>query len=199
MVKFMVDSFGSGRDMSKEQAVAALHIPQEGEEVEEEEVESAAPGSTPQQADVCSLADSKPAYPVDSDSLSTTGVPRELFSDNMPSGPSRQSTYYCLFGEPCSALTHQKASIAAHLRRKHLGISIACKYWRLPVVDVQPFREAYAEETSGDSESRLVDPDRQGCRGGERGRGSRCSYGNGCPKVGSSTCIKLYFLTFVFS
>ena len=128
MVKFMVDSFGSGREMSKEQAVAALHIPQEGEEVEEEEVESAAQGATPQQADVCSLADSKPAYPVDSDSLSTTGVPRELFSDNMPSGPSRQSTYYCLFGEPCSVLTHQKASIAAHLRRKHLGISIACKY-----------------------------------------------------------------------
>ena len=65
MVKFMVDSFGSGREMSKEQALASLHIPQEGKEIKEEEVESAAPGSTSQLADVCSLADSKPVYPVD--------------------------------------------------------------------------------------------------------------------------------------
>ena len=79
-------------------------------------------------ADFCSLADSKPTWPTDSNSLSATGVPPGLNSENQPTGRSRQSTYFCLFGEPCQVYTHQKASLMAHIRRMHLGASVACKF-----------------------------------------------------------------------
>ena len=132
LVKFCVDSFGSCEEMSKGQAEAALHIPQEGDiEEEEEDVELSTATSDPvtaKQPDICSLADSKLAYPTDSNSLSVTGVSPEFYSENVPIGPSRQSTYFCLFGPPCTASAHQKASIAAHICHKHLGVSIACKY-----------------------------------------------------------------------
>ena len=43
LVKFCMDSFGSSKEMSKTQAEAALHIPQEGDvEEEEEDVELSA-------------------------------------------------------------------------------------------------------------------------------------------------------------
>ena len=134
LVKFVVDAFGSSKEMEENQAKAALHVPQEGELAEDdggEEVmfaSSTKDDTTPKQPDICPLSESKPAYPTDSLLLSVTGVPPEFISENIPSGPSRQSTYFCLFGAPCSASAHQKVSMAAHIRRKHLGVSVACKY-----------------------------------------------------------------------
>ena len=134
LVKFVVDAFGSSKEMEENQAKAALHVPQEGELAEDdggEEVMFASPtkdDATVKPPDICPLSESKPAYPTDSLLLSVTGVPPEFISENIPTGPSRQSTYFCLFGAPCSASAHQKASIAAHIRRKHLGVSVACKY-----------------------------------------------------------------------
>ena len=131
LVKFCVDSFGSSKEMSKTQAEAALHFPQEGNvEEEEEDVELSAASDpvTAKQPDICSLADAKLACPTDFNSLSVTEVSSEFYSENVPMGPSSQSTYFCLFGAPCTASAHQKASIAAHIRRKHLGVSLACKY-----------------------------------------------------------------------
>ena len=132
-LKFLVDSFGSSREMTENQAAAALHVPGDDDIDEEEVVDTADPKAsgdkdTDQIPDVCSLADSKPMWPVDSDSLSSTGVPREFYSENQPTGRSRQSTYFCLFGAPCQVVTHQKASLMSHIRRKHLGSSVACKF-----------------------------------------------------------------------
>ena len=78
--------------MSEAQASDLLKIPSEGgnEEEEEEEVvlstkdTGASSVSVP---DMCSLADSKPSYPVSSTNLSATGVPANLFSENMPMEP----------------------------------------------------------------------------------------------------------------
>ena len=132
-VKFIVNAFGSSKEMSEAEASELIRIPGEGgdeEDDEEEVVLSTKDPSAPvaNLPDVCSLADSKPAYPVSSVSLSSTGVPVNLYSENMPMGASKRSTYYCLYGEPCNVYTHQKASITSHLRRKHLGSSVACRF-----------------------------------------------------------------------
>ena len=110
LVKFVVDAFGSSKEMEENQAKAALHVPQEGELAEDdggEEVmfaSSTKDDTTPKQPDICPLSESKPAYPTDSLLLSVTGVPPEFISENIPTGPSRQSTYFCLFRRPLFCL-----------------------------------------------------------------------------------------------
>ena len=66
-------------------------------------------------------------FPVSKELLHSTGIPREFISYNTPSGPSRVSTYYCLYGE-CKVVAAQKALMMIHIRRKHLSVAIACKY-----------------------------------------------------------------------
>ena len=126
LVKFVVDSFGSGKEMSESQAEGLIKIPGEEEDDREEEDSGVLTSAAVTIPDVCSLAESKPAYPVTSLLISSTGVPPNLYSENMPMGPSKRSTYCCLYGEPCEIYTHQKASVMAHLRQKHLGFSVAC-------------------------------------------------------------------------
>ena len=95
--------------MSKTQVEAALHIPQEDDvEEEEEDVELSAASDpvTAKQPDICSLADAKLAYPTYFNSLSVTGVSSEYYSENVPMGPLRKSTYFCLFGAPCTVSAH---------------------------------------------------------------------------------------------
>ena len=70
-VKFIVDAFGSSKEMSEAEASELMKIPGEGgddEDDEEEVVLSTKDPSAPVTSlpDVCSLADSKPAYPVSS-------------------------------------------------------------------------------------------------------------------------------------
>ena len=130
----MVDSFGSTRDFTEAQAEAALHIAtgdtddDDGEEtgVDPTAETSVGEGST-ELPDICLLDKAKPAYPVDVSSLSSTGIPKEFASDNMPQGPSRQSTYFWSIGE-CKANAKQKALLMTHIHRKHLGVAVGCKY-----------------------------------------------------------------------
>ena len=73
------------------------------------------------------MKEAKPVYPISSTLLSATGVPSEFILENMPSGLPQQSTYYCLLGECNNGLT-QKATLATHIHRKHLGVPVACKF-----------------------------------------------------------------------
>ena len=59
--------------------------------------------------------------------ISTTDIPKEFISENMPTGPNKQSCYYCLYGN-CGASALQKASLCGHIRRKHLGVALQCKF-----------------------------------------------------------------------
>ena len=131
-LKFVIDTFGNEKDFSTAQAKAALHI--EGDTEDEnagDEVQAASgsstdtdPGKIP---DVCSISAAKPIYPVSEDLLNSTGVPKEFISDPTPCGPSRVSTYFCLYGE-CKAVAAQKSLMMTHVRRKHLSVAIGCKY-----------------------------------------------------------------------
>ena len=132
-VKFVVNSFSGTEEFSRVQADAALHIvtgDTDEEEAEEEGLKlftaTFGEGSV-DIADVCAVTEAKPAYPVDLGCLSSTGVPREFASENMPSGPTQQSTYFCLFGK-CKVIVKQKMLLMMHICRKHLGVTVACKY-----------------------------------------------------------------------
>ena len=120
-IKFIVDSFGGAKEYSQAEAEAALHIAMgdsEPEDAAELEVEASLyPKDTSSEVrkDVCSLKDAKPFFPTDPNAVSCTGVPVDCVSDNVPMGPSRQSTYYCMFGE-CDAMAHQKALMMNHVR-----------------------------------------------------------------------------------
>ena len=131
-VKFIVDSFGSTMEFTEAEAAATLSLPtapSDNENAKEEEEVLQSPGSsdTPALADFYSVKEAKPVYPVSSTLLSATGVPPEFISENMPSGPQRQSTYYCLFRE-CNNSSTQKATLTTHIHCKHLGVSVACKF-----------------------------------------------------------------------
>ena len=131
-VKFIVDSFGSTTEFTEAEAAVTLSLsttPSDDETAEEEEetLQSPGPLDTPALANFCSVKEAKPVYPISSTLLSTMGVPSEFILENMPSGPQQQSTYYCLFGE-CNNGSTQKATLATHIRRKHLGVAVACKF-----------------------------------------------------------------------
>ena len=132
VVKFLMDSFGSTTEFDQLKMEALHNEPEEGEEPEDSELvppssarESVLSG--PKVDDLCHLEDAKPAFPTSFNSLSTTSVPPEFVSDNLPSGPGKQSTYYCLFGG-CNVSTLQKASLCSHIQRKHLGVAIQCRF-----------------------------------------------------------------------
>ena len=128
----IVDSFGSTTEFTEVEAAATLFLPtapsnEETAEDEEEVLQSTGSFDTPTLANFCSVKEAKPVYPVSSTLLSVTGVPPEFISENMPSGPQWQSIYYCLFGE-CNNSSTQKATLATHIHRKHLGVALACKF-----------------------------------------------------------------------
>ena len=85
--------------------------------------------STTELKDICLLEAAKPAFPSNPLLISTTRVPAEFISDNMPSRPNKKSTYYCLFGG-CNTSTLQKASLCSHIHRKHLAMAIQCCFCR---------------------------------------------------------------------
>ena len=128
-LKFVIDTFGNEKDFSdrcKPKQLFALMATLKMR-MQETRVQ-AAPGSStdtdPRKIlDVCSISGAKPVYPVSEDLLNSTGVPKEFISDPTPCGPSRVSTYFCLYGE-CKAVTAQKALMMTHIRRKHLGVAI---------------------------------------------------------------------------
>ena len=131
-LKFVIDTFGNKKDFLTAQAEAALRIEGDTEDEDVGDEVQTAPGSStdadPRKIpDVCSIGAAKPIYPVSEDLLNSTGVPKEFISDPTPCGPSRVSTYFCLYGE-CKAVTAQKALMMTHVRRKHLGVAIGCKY-----------------------------------------------------------------------
>ena len=143
-IKFIVDSFGSTTDFTKAEAAATLSLPMapsDDETAEEEEETLQSPGSpdTPALADFCSVKEAKPVYPVSSTLLSAMGVPPEFISENIPSGPQWQSTYHCLFWECINGST-QKATLATHIHRKHLGVTVACKFCSRQWWSSHPFK-----------------------------------------------------------
>ena len=133
MVKFLIDTFGSSTDydqLKDQDQNESQEEPEEGTDPAEEGISlSTTPSSssTAELKDICLLEAAKPAFPFDPLFIFSTGVPAEFISDNMPSGPSKQSTYYCLF-RGCSTSTLQKASLCSHICRKHLGVAIQCHF-----------------------------------------------------------------------
>ena len=133
-VKFLVDSFGGSTENDQAKAQAMIDIPdtQNLDDAELADLDLQQDEATPQAAtaklkDVCPLADAKPVFPTSEVTISTTSVPKEFISENMPTGPNKQSCYYCLYGD-CRASTLQKASLCGHIRRKHLGVALQCKF-----------------------------------------------------------------------
>ena len=134
-VKFVVDSFGSASEFSEAEAAATLDLPT-GDTEEESDDEgdeglvsksAGAPSDAEELKDLCDVKEAKPSFPIDHNALSMTGVPLEFVSENIPTGASRQSHYFCLFGG-CHSSSLQKATLATHIRQKHLGVAVACKF-----------------------------------------------------------------------
>ena len=144
VVKFLIDTFGSSTDydqLKDQDQSKGQEEPEEGTDPTKEGISlSAAPSSasTTELKDICLLEAAKPAFPSDPLLISSTGVLAEFISDNMPSGPSKQSTYYCLF-RGCSVSTLQKASLCSHICRKHLGVAIQCRFCRQAWWTSNPF------------------------------------------------------------
>ena len=67
-----------------------------------------------------------PIRPSSKATLAYTGINANQISKRVKSGS--QSVYRCLFGKSCDYTAAQKALVATHLRRAHLGISLACKF-----------------------------------------------------------------------
>ena len=136
-VKFIVDMFGSAKDFSEAEAAATLQLPiedpdQEEEQDEEDEtVSSATPASTPKLPDVCELSQAKPAFPINKDLLSASGVPQEFYT-------KLGIIYYCSYGE-CAASSGQKDSLLSHVRRKHIGAAVSCRFCGMKWWTSRPF------------------------------------------------------------
>ena len=133
-VKFLVDSFGGLTEYDQAKAQAMLDIPdtQNPDNAELADLDLHQDEATPRAAmsklkNVCPLGDAKPVFPTSEVTISTTGVPKEFISDNMLTGPNKQSCYYCLYGD-CGASALQKASLCGHIRHKHLGVALQCKF-----------------------------------------------------------------------
>ena len=103
LVKFLIDTFGGSNDYeaAKAQILAQAPTPEDLEDdVLSNDGEEGGPSSTPAASsdDICFLKDAKPFFPSCNDLLSATGVPNSFISDNIPQGPSHQSSYNCLYG-----------------------------------------------------------------------------------------------------
>ena len=130
LVRFLIDSFGGAEayDGAKRQILAHPPAPEDLEdEVQAEEEEAVAHAPTVKANDICLLKEAKPVFPFSSKTLSATGVPDQFISDNMPVGPSRQSSYQCLYGG-CEFVGYQMDTTCTHIRRKHLGVTIQCPF-----------------------------------------------------------------------
>ena len=133
-VTFLVDSFGGSTEYDQAKVQAMLDIPdtQNPDDTELADLDLQQDEATPRDAmaklkDVCLLGDAKPVFPTSEVTISTTGIPKEFISENMPTGPNKQSCYYCLYGD-CGASALQKASLCGHIRHKHLGVALQCKF-----------------------------------------------------------------------
>ena len=126
IVEFLIDSFSGTEDYTVAKATVLAEAPDpEDVKLGDTEEDEASKTDSSKSKDVCVLDQAKPCYPTDSDSLSATGVPSEFISDNLPSGPTHQSTYHCLY-RGCDFNAQQKASTYTHIRRRHLGVAIHC-------------------------------------------------------------------------
>ena len=83
---------------------------------------SPAPSSTAgEQEDFCPLSECKIVFPLNAETLPTSGVPVEYISARFSDG-----SYGCLW-EDCDHKSSSRPAIATHIRRKHLGIALGCK------------------------------------------------------------------------
>ena len=118
LVRFLIDSFRGAEayDEAKQQILAHPPAPEDLEdEVQAKEEEAAARAPTVKANDICLLKEAKPVFPFSSKTLSATGVPDQFISDNMPVGPSRQSSYQCLYGV-CEFVGYQMDTMCTHIR-----------------------------------------------------------------------------------
>ena len=67
-----------------------------------------------------------PVRPFSKATLFYTGIDVNHISNRIKSGS--QGVYRCLFGKSCDYTGAQKALVATHICRVHLGISLACKF-----------------------------------------------------------------------
>ena len=83
---------------------------------------SPAPSSTAgDQEDFCPLSECKIVFPLNAETLPTSGVPVEYISARFSDG-----SYGCLW-EDCDQKASSRPAVATHIRRKHLGIALGCK------------------------------------------------------------------------
>ena len=83
---------------------------------------SPAPSSTAgEQEDFCPLSECKIVFPLNPETLPTSGVPVEYISARFSDG-----SYGCLW-EDCDHKSTSRPACATHIRRKHLGIALGCK------------------------------------------------------------------------
>ena len=83
---------------------------------------SPAPSSTAgDQEDFCPLSECKIVFPLNAETLPTSGVPVEYISAHFSDG-----SYGCLW-EDCDQKASSRPACATHIRRKHLGIALGCK------------------------------------------------------------------------
>ena len=130
IARFLIDSFGEAEayEEAKCQILAHPPAPEDLEdEVLAEEEEASARTPTIEASNICLLKDAKLVFPFSSGTLSATGVPDQFILDNMPVGPTRQSSYHCLYGD-CEFTGFQMDTTCTHIRRKHLGIAIQCPF-----------------------------------------------------------------------
>ena len=130
LVRFLIDFFGGAEayEEAKRQILAHPPAPEDLEdEVEVEAEKAAALAPTIKANDICLLKEAKPVFPFSSKMLSATGVLDQFISDNMPVGPSHQSSYQCLYCG-CEFVGYQMDTACTHIRRKHLGVAIQCPF-----------------------------------------------------------------------
>ena len=130
IVRFLIDSFSRAEayEEAKRQILAHPPTPEDLEDkvlAEEEEAATCTP--TVEANDICLLKNAKPVFPFSSGTLSATGVPDQFILDNMPIGPTRQSSYHCLYGG-CEFTGFQMDTTCTHIRRKHLSVTIQCPF-----------------------------------------------------------------------
>ena len=128
---FLAEIYGGGDPQSQapsqsatpSQASRAQDPASTDTEKDEPAPASPAPSSTADEDDLqARIGDCKVVFPSNPETLATSGVPADFISGRYDNGQ-----YGCLYGD-CDHKSSNRPGCATHIRRKHLGIALGCKF-----------------------------------------------------------------------
>ena len=127
---FLAEIYGGGDPQSQAPSQAATPSrasqSQDPASTDTEKDEPAPASPAPSTADEddlqAKIGDCKVVFPSNPETLATSGVPADFISGRYDSGQ-----YGCLYGD-CDHKSSSRPGCATHIRRKHLGIALGCKF-----------------------------------------------------------------------